>query len=105
MQRATGSPVYYCKIFYPSLNKVVIVIIIVIVTVNHSYYCYYYKPTEDNFHRSYFLVFFTLILLVEKGFCMSVCYDLFLIYKNANVLKTICHMHSRSPLNLMIIFK
>ena len=43
VQRATGSPVYDCKVFYPSLNKVVIVIIIVIVTVNHSYYnCYYY---------------------------------------------------------------
>ena len=25
--------------------------------------------------------------------------------ENANVLKMICHMHSQSPLNLMLIFK
>ena len=48
---------------------------------------------------------FYIILLVEKGFCTSVCYNLILIYKNANVLKTICHMHSRSPLTMMLNFK
>ena len=53
MQRATGSPVYDFKVFYPSLNKVVIVTDIVIVTI------VIIIINQDDFHRSYYLVFFT----------------------------------------------
>ena len=55
MQRATGSPVYDCKVFYPSLNKVVIVTDIVIVTI------VFILINQDDFHRSYYLVFFIFV--------------------------------------------
>ena len=97
MQRATGSPVYDFKVFYPSLNKVVIVTDIVIVTI------VIIIITKMIFTEA--IIWYFLHLLVEKGVYTSVRYNLILIYKNTNVLKTICHMHSWSPLNLMLIFK
>ena len=57
MQRATaGSLVYDCKVFYPSLNKVVIVIITVIVTVIvivTIVIIIIVIINQDDFHRSY----------------------------------------------------
>ena len=55
VQRATGSPVYDCKVFYPSLNKIVIVTDIVIVTI------VIIIINQNDFHRSYYLVFFTFV--------------------------------------------
>ena len=60
MQRATGSPVYDCKVFYPSLNKVVSIIIIVIVTVIVIVTIAIIIINQDDFHRSCYLVFFIL---------------------------------------------
>ena len=66
VQMATGSPVYDCKVFYPSLNKFVIVIIIVIVTdivivtiVIIIIIIIIIIINQDDFNRSYYLVFFT----------------------------------------------
>ena len=65
VQRATGSPVYDCKVFYPSLNKVVsVIIVIVTVTVIVTIAIIIIK--QDDFHRSYYLVFFTLFCWWRK---------------------------------------
>ena len=67
VQRVTGSPVYDCKVLYPSLNKVVIVIIIVIVTVIVIVtIVIIIIINQDDFHRSYYLVFFTLFCWWRK---------------------------------------
>ena len=59
MQRATGSPVYDCKVFYPSLNKVIVIIIVIVTDI--FIVTIVIIINQDDFNRSYYLVFFIFV--------------------------------------------